>query len=61
MTHHKDDTTIARVMETLIENGMESMGEAFGILHKAELGIHPPKFKITGLVDYLIQLEEEDR
>lgn len=33
MTHHEDDTTIARVMETLIENGMESMSAAFGIWH----------------------------
>ena len=45
MTHHENDTTIALVMETLIDNGMESMGEAFGILYNvamelAEFGGH---------------------
>ena len=44
MTHHKDDTTIARVMETLIENGMESMGEAFGILYNAAMEIERAQF-----------------
>ena len=44
MTHHKDDTTISRVMETLIENGMESMGEAFGILYNAAMEIERAQF-----------------
>lgn len=44
MTHHEDDTTIARVMETLIENGMESMGEAFGILYNAAMEIERAQF-----------------
>jgi hypothetical protein len=34
---------------------------AFGILHKAELGLHPPDFKITGLVGYLMQLEQLEK
>lgn len=28
MTHHEDDTTIERVMETLIENGLGGTSEA---------------------------------
>jgi len=48
MTHHKDDTTISRVMETLIENGMESMGEAFGILYNAAMEIERSEFLGAG-------------
>jgi len=48
MTHHEDDTTIARVMETLIENGMESMGEAFGILYNAAMEIERAQFLGAG-------------
>jgi len=44
MTHHEDDTTIARVMETLIENGMESMGDAFGILYNAAMELERADF-----------------
>ncbi|MBC8236542.1 IS256 family transposase [bacterium] len=44
MTHHQDDTTIARVMETLIENGMDGMGEAFGILYNAAMEIERAQF-----------------
>ena len=44
MTHHQDNTTIERVMETLIENGMESMGEAFGILFNAAMEIERAQF-----------------
>jgi len=44
MTHHEDDTTIARVMETLIENGMENMGEAFGILYYAAMELERAQF-----------------
>ena len=32
--------------------------KSFGILNKSELAVNPPKIMITGLVDYLIQLEE---
>lgn len=48
MTHHEDDTTIVRVMETLIENGMESMGEAFGILYNAAMEIERAQFLGAG-------------
>ena len=48
MTHHKDDTTIARVMETLIENGMASLGEAFGILYNAAMEIERAQFLGAG-------------
>jgi len=48
MTHHEDDTTIARVMETQIENGMESMGEAFGILYNAAMEIERAQFLGAG-------------
>ena len=48
MTHHEEDTTIARVMETLIENGMESMGEAFGILYNAAMEIERAQFLGAG-------------
>ncbi len=34
MTHHENDTPIAQVMEPLINNGMASMGEAFGALQQ---------------------------
>jgi len=44
MTHHEDDTTIAQVMETLIENGMENMGKAFGILYNAAMEIERAQF-----------------
>lgn len=44
MTHHENDTTIARVMETLIENGMESMSVAFGILYNAAMEIERAQF-----------------
>lgn len=48
MTRHEDDTTIARVMETLIENGMESMGEAFGILFNVAMEIERAQFLGAG-------------
>ena len=48
MTHHEDDTTIARVMETLISNGMESMGEAFGILYNAAMEMERAQFLGAG-------------
>jgi len=48
MTHHEDDTTIARVMETLIENGMESMGDAFGILYNAAMELERADFLGAG-------------
>ncbi len=48
MTHHEDDTTIARVMETLIENGMESMGSAFGILYNAAMELERAQFLGAG-------------
>jgi transposase-like protein len=44
MTHHENDTTIAQVMETLIENGMENMGKAFGILYNAAMEIERAQF-----------------
>ena len=44
MTHYEKDTTIARVMDTLISNGMESMGEAFGILYNAAMEIERAQF-----------------
>jgi len=44
MTHHEDDTTIEQVMETLIENGMENMGKAFGILYNAAMEIERSQF-----------------
>ncbi len=48
MTHHEDDTTIAHVMETLIDNGMESMGEAFGILYNAAMELERAQFLGAG-------------
>jgi len=48
MTHHKDDTTIERVMETLIENGLDGMGEAFGILYNAAMEIERAQFLGAG-------------
>lgn len=48
MTHHEEDTTIARVMETLISNGMESMGEAFGILYNAAMELERAQFLGAG-------------
>ena len=48
MTHHEDDTTIERVMETLIENGMESMGDAFGILYNAAMELERAQFLGAG-------------
>jgi transposase-like protein len=48
MTHHEDDTMIARVMETLISNGMESMGEAFGILYNAAMEMERAQFLGAG-------------
>ncbi len=48
MTHHEDDTTIARVMETLIDNGMESMGDAFGILYNAAMELERAQFLGAG-------------
>lgn len=48
MTHHEEDTTIARVMETLIENGMESMSAAFGILYNAAMEIERAQFLGAG-------------
>jgi len=48
MTHQEDDTTIARVMETLIENGMESMGDAFGILYNAAMELERAQFLGAG-------------
>ncbi len=48
MTHHKDDTTIERVMETLIENGMESMGETFGILFNVAMELERAEFMGAG-------------
>ena len=44
MTHHEDDTTIAQVMEFLIENGMENMGKAFGILYNVAMEIERQQF-----------------
>jgi len=48
MTHHEDDTTIERVMETLIENGLDGMGEAVGILYNAAMEIERAKFLGAG-------------
>lgn len=48
MTHHEDDTTIERVMETLIENGLDGMGEAFGILYNAAMEIERAQFLGAG-------------
>jgi hypothetical protein len=48
MSHHEDDTTIARVMETLISNGVESMGEAFGILYNAAMEMERAHFLGAG-------------
>ena len=48
MTHHENDTTISRVMETLIENGMESMSAAFGILYNAAMEIERAQFLGAG-------------
>ncbi len=48
MTHQEKDTTIAQVMETLINNGMESMGEAFGILYNAAMEIERAQFLGAG-------------
>ena len=48
MTHHENDTTIARVMETLIENGMESMGDALGILYNAAMELERANFLGAG-------------
>jgi len=48
MTHHKDDTTIERVMETLIENGLDGMGEAFGILYNTAMEIERAQFLGAG-------------
>ncbi len=48
MTHHENDTTIERVMETLISNGMESMGEAFGILYNAAMEMERAHFLGAG-------------
>ena len=48
MTHHEDDTTIEQVMETLIENGMESMGDTFGILFNAAMEIERAQFLGAG-------------
>jgi hypothetical protein len=36
---HEDDTSIARVVETPVENGMESTGEAFGIMFNVAMEI----------------------
>lgn len=48
MTHHEDNTTLERVMETLIENGMDGMGEAFGILYNAAMEIERAQFLGAG-------------
>ena len=48
MTHYEDDTTITRVMETLISNGMESMGEAVGILYNAAMEMERAQFLGAG-------------
>jgi transposase-like protein len=48
MTHHKDDTTIAHVMETLIDNGMGSMGETFGLLYNTAMELERAQFLGAG-------------
>ncbi len=48
MTHREDDTTIERVMETLIENGLDGMGEAFGILYNTAMEIERAQFLGAG-------------
>ncbi len=48
MTHHEDNTTLERVMETLIENGLDGMGEAFGILYNAAMEIERAQFLGAG-------------
>ena len=32
MTHHKQNTAIGQMLEAVIENGLEGLGEAFSIL-----------------------------
>ena len=44
MTHRKDDTTFATVMETLIENGMDGMAEAMALLMNEAMKIERSRF-----------------
>jgi len=44
MTHHADDTTLESVMETLIENGMDGLGEAFSLLYNTAMEVERSRF-----------------
>ncbi len=44
MTHHADDTTLESVMETLIANGMDGLGEAFSILYNTAMEVERSRF-----------------
>jgi len=44
MTHRPEDTTIATVMETLIEQGLEGMADAIGILLNEAMKIERSEF-----------------
>ncbi len=48
MTLQEKDPTIAQVMEALISNGMDSMGEAFAILYNAAMEIERAQFLGAG-------------
>lgn len=47
--------------EKIKDASLLDLVKAFGILHKAELGLHPPDFRFKGLVGYLMELEMEDK
>ncbi len=44
MTHHAENTTLESVMETLIANGMDGLGEAFSILYNTAMEVERSRF-----------------
>lgn len=48
MTHRVDDTTIAHVMETLIEGGIDGMAEALAVLMNEAMKLERSKFLAAG-------------
>lgn len=44
MTHHPEDTTVAHVMETLIENGLEGRTDALTVLMNEAMKLERSKF-----------------
>jgi transposase-like protein len=44
MTHHREDTTFASVLETLIENGLDGMAEAMSLLMNEAMRLERSRF-----------------